>query len=153
MINNMGDSFVTSFAEMEGELLAAHSYLVDKELGIARLFHSASRRLDQRFDRNIIGRANKLLTARDIFHFREEGFQLMDFGGYAENTQDKKPAGHQRIQIVVWRSKSPLQQLFHPALFVLRNYRCCLIEDTDQQHKQKWLGNRINRYTTFVGCK
>lgn len=120
MINNMGDSFVTSFAEMEGELLAAHSYLVDKELGIARLFHSASRRLDQRFDRNIIGRANKLLTARDIFHFREEGFQLMDFGGYAENTQDKSLQGINEFKLSFGGAKVPCNNYFTLPFFVLR---------------------------------
>ncbi len=93
MIERIGDHFVISFAKLNGEVLAAHSYLVDKEIGIARLFHSASRRLDDTFDRNVIGRANKLLTAKDIFHFKEKGFKLMDFGGYAENTEDKSLKG------------------------------------------------------------
>ena len=89
MIRSMGAHFQTSFAEIDGEMLVAHSYLVDPELGICRLFQSASRRLDERFDRKLIGRANKLLTAKDIQHFKEKGFKLMDFGGYAENTSDK----------------------------------------------------------------
>jgi lipid II:glycine glycyltransferase (peptidoglycan interpeptide bridge formation enzyme) len=93
MIERIGPQFQISFAKLNGELLAAHSYLVDEELGIARLFHSASRRLDETFDRNVIGRANKLLTAKDIFHFKEKGFTLMDFGGYAENTEDKSMKG------------------------------------------------------------
>lgn len=93
MIDRIGESFTTSFARLNGEVLAAHSYLVDRETGIVRLFHSASRRLDETFDRNVIGRANKLLTAKDILHFKSLGFTLMDFGGYTENTEDKSMKG------------------------------------------------------------
>ncbi len=93
MINAIGENFKISFARLNGELLAAHSYLVDKETGIARLFHSASRRLDETIDRNVIGRANKLLTAKDIFFFKEQGYKVMDFGGYAEHTEDKSLKG------------------------------------------------------------
>ena len=93
MIEAMGPSFIMSWAKIDGEVLAAHSYLVDQEAGIARLYHSASRRLDQTIDRNIIGRANKLLTAKDIFYFKDKGFHTMDFGGYADNTEDKSLKG------------------------------------------------------------
>lgn len=93
MVERIGESFYTSFARLNGELLAAHSYLVDEKLGIARLFHSASRRLDENIDRNIIGRANKQLTSFDIFYFKEKGFKLLDFGGYAENTTNKSLQG------------------------------------------------------------
>lgn len=93
MFERIGDNITLSFAKLNGEILAAHSYLIDRELGVARLFHSASRRLDETYDRNIVGRANKLLTARDISHFKSEGFKLMDFGGYTENTEDKSMKG------------------------------------------------------------
>ena len=93
MLNRIGKNIVLSFAKLNGEIIAAHSYLVDEELGIVRLFHSASRRLDETFDRNVIGRANKLLTSKDIFHFKSGGFSLMDFGGYTENTEDKSMLG------------------------------------------------------------
>ena len=93
MFERIGDNIQLSFAKLNGEILAAHSYLVDKDLGVVRLFHSASRRLDETYDRNIVGRANKLLTARDISHFKKAGFQLMDFGGYTEGTNDKSMMG------------------------------------------------------------
>ncbi|MBC7536677.1 MAG: hypothetical protein H7258_13380 [Ferruginibacter sp.] len=93
MIERIGNNFHISFAKLNGEILAAHSYLVDDETGIVRLFHSASRRLDETYDRNVIGRSNKLLTAKDIFYFKEKGFKVMDFGGYAENTDNKSLQG------------------------------------------------------------
>jgi hypothetical protein len=93
MIESIGENFHTSFALYEGEILVAHSYIVDRELGIARLFQSASRRLDDRFDRKLIGLANKLLTAKDIGHYKAIGYRLMDFGGYAFETNDTSLKG------------------------------------------------------------
>lgn len=120
MIEGMGKHFVTSFAEKDGELLAAHSYLVDEELGIARLLHSASRRLDQTYDRNIIGRANKYLTAKDIFHFKESGFKILDFGGYAENTTDKSLQGINEFKLSFGGEKLACNNYHSIVYFVLR---------------------------------
>lgn len=92
-VEAMGENFHLSFASYENEIIAAHSYLVDKELKIARLFHSANRRLDEKYDRKMIGRANKLLTFEDIVHFKNLGMETMDFGGYAKNTEDKSLKG------------------------------------------------------------
>ncbi len=89
----LGNNLVMCFASINGEMLVAHTYLVDEEAGIARLYHSASRRLDETVDRNVIGRANKLLTYKDIVHFKENGFKILDFGGYTENTEDKSLKG------------------------------------------------------------
>jgi hypothetical protein len=92
-IIEMGDSLKMSYATLNGQLLVAHSYLVDEEVGIARLFHSASKRLDETVDRNVIGRANKLLTYKDILYFKEKGYKILDFGGYLDNAQDKSMQG------------------------------------------------------------
>ena len=92
-IDEIGDNFMITFAYLGNNILAAHSYLIDKEIGIARLYHSASKRFDENFDRNLIGRANKLLTYKDIVYFKEAGFKTFDFGGIAENTTDKSLLG------------------------------------------------------------
>lgn len=89
LIDEFGDHFVTSFAEHNGVLLAAHSYLVDKEVGIARLYQSCSIRLDDNVDKKLVAYANKLLTAEDARHFQRMGLKVLDFGGYAEGTKDK----------------------------------------------------------------
>jgi hypothetical protein len=92
-ITELGDSVKLSFAVNNGQILAAHSYLVDAELGIVRHLHSATKRLDERFDRNLIGRANKYLTVKDIVYFKETGFKIFDFGGYAKDTTDESLKG------------------------------------------------------------
>ena len=85
----MGDTVKLSFAERDGHILAAHSYLVDEEMGIVRHLHSATKRLDETYDKNLIGRANKYLTVKDILHFKNMGFKTFDFGGYAKDTLDE----------------------------------------------------------------
>ena len=89
----MGDTIKMSFAVNNGQILAAHSYLVDSELGIVRHLHSATKRLDEQYDRNLIGRANKYLTVKDIFYFKEMGYKIFDFGGYAKDTKDESLKG------------------------------------------------------------
>lgn len=85
-ILDMGENIRLSFALYNGQILAAHSYIVDTELGIVRHLHSATKRLDENFDKNRIGRANKSLTVNDIIYFKENGFKIFDFGGYAKDT-------------------------------------------------------------------
>jgi lipid II:glycine glycyltransferase (peptidoglycan interpeptide bridge formation enzyme) len=92
-IKEMGSSFCMTFATLNEETLVAHSYLVDKSNKIARLFHSASKRLEGQVDKNLISRANKLLTFEDIIHFKKVGIEVLDFGGYAKDTDDKSLKG------------------------------------------------------------
>lgn len=88
-IIEMGNNFLMSYASLNGEILVAHSYILDKEIGIARAFHSASRRLDATIDKNLVGRANKLLHYTEIMYFKEKGFKIYDFGGYS-GADDKR---------------------------------------------------------------
>jgi lipid II:glycine glycyltransferase (peptidoglycan interpeptide bridge formation enzyme) len=69
------------YAKKNGDILAAHSYLYDKEVGIVSHLHSASRRLDDRYDAKIIGKANKFLTCKSIEYFKNDGYSIFDFGG------------------------------------------------------------------------
>ena len=92
-IRDMGDNVKLSFAVNNGVLLAAHSYIIDKEIGIVRHLHSATKRLDENYDRNLIGRANKYLTVTDIFYFKENGFKTFDFGGFAKDTENESLKG------------------------------------------------------------
>lgn len=92
-IRDMGDCIKLSFAVNNGIILAAHSYIIDNEVGIVRQLHSATKRLDENFDRNLIGRANKYLTVTDIFYFKEKGFKVFDFGGFAKDTDNESLKG------------------------------------------------------------
>ena len=69
------------YAKKDDDILAAHSYLYDKEVGIVSHLHSASRRLDNNYDAKIIGKANKFLTCKSIEYFKNDGYKIFDFGG------------------------------------------------------------------------
>jgi lipid II:glycine glycyltransferase (peptidoglycan interpeptide bridge formation enzyme) len=92
-IRDMGETVKLSFAKYQGQILAAHSYIVDNETLIVRHLHSATKRLDENFDRNLIGRANKYLTVSDILYFKENGFKIFDFGGFAKDTESESLKG------------------------------------------------------------
>lgn len=92
-MEEFGEGIKLSFAMYNGEIIAAHSYLTDKETGIVRHHHAATRRLDEQVDKNLVGRANKYLTANNILHFKQEGFKTFDFGGYAKDTTDESLKG------------------------------------------------------------
>ncbi len=77
-----------TIATHNGQLLAAHSYLTDEVKGIVRLMHAASQRLSPGVDRQLTGRANKLLHYFDMVQFKQKGFTRYDFGGYAKDTTD-----------------------------------------------------------------
>lgn len=89
-----------SYAMLDGEILVAHSSLVDEKNKIARAFHSASRRLDESFDKNLIGKANKVLHYHDMMFFKQKGFTVYDFGGYTENTDDKALQGINNFKLL-----------------------------------------------------
>ncbi len=88
-LQEMNDSLRLSFAYREEELLAVHSYICDRENGMVRLMHAASKRLESPGEKQLAGRANKLLHYHDMCAFKKEGMAVYDFGGYAMNTNDK----------------------------------------------------------------
>lgn len=92
-MEEFGENITLSFALHNGEILAAHSYLTDKEASIVRHHHAATRRLDEKMDKNLIGRANKYLTVKNIFYFKDQGFKTFDFGGYAKDTTNESLKG------------------------------------------------------------
>lgn len=98
-IREMGKNFEVSFAILDGKILAAHSYLIDHEVGIVRLFHSASLRFDKEIDTQKIGRSNKLLHYRDMIFYKDQGYKVYDFGGYTENTNDLSLEGINQFKL------------------------------------------------------
>ena len=87
--DNFTDNYVTCFAMLNGEILAAHLQLFDTHHSIARGYLGGNRRFDPVFDSRTIGMANKLLKSQELFYFKSLGIKKYDFGGYAENTNDK----------------------------------------------------------------
>lgn len=99
-MEEFGKDIQISFALYKDEILAAHSYLTDKETGIVRHHHAATRRLDEQIDRNLIGKANKYLTAKNIIYFKEQGYRTFDFGGYAKDTTDESLKGINQYKLL-----------------------------------------------------
>jgi hypothetical protein len=87
-VEEIGSKLKICFAEKDSIPLVAHTYLEDDEMGIARILHSATARLDENLDRNFVGKANKYLTVKSMLHYKQKGYSIFDLGGYAANTTD-----------------------------------------------------------------
>ena len=94
-IANNKDHLVVTKAVQEEETVAMHGYIVDKEVGRVRLLFSATKsRLNNSNAMNAnIGRANRFLHFKDMLYFKEKGFSVYDFGGYAKGTTDRTLLG------------------------------------------------------------
>jgi hypothetical protein len=92
-IEAFGKHFQTTFALFNNEIIVAHSYIVDEEAGITRLYQSCSKRLENGINKEIIGIANKMLTVEDIFYFKRKGLVYYDLGGIAPESKDKDLQG------------------------------------------------------------
>lgn len=85
------NALIISYAtNTEGMKLVGHAYVVDHELGRARLLYSAShfRQLQTPAERNAIGMANRLLHWQDILHCKHKGLIYYDLGGVATTSPD-----------------------------------------------------------------
>ena len=74
-------------------IVVTHAYLVDPEEKRARFIYGASVRLNEEFDRNLIGRANRMGHWNEIQYFKESGLETFDFGGFAKDTEDPEKQG------------------------------------------------------------
>lgn len=83
-----GSKFQVVGAYLGDTLLAAHTYLLDNETKTVRVFHSATQRLNEEIDRNLVGKANKYLHYCGMVYYKEKGFEIYDFGGIAYNSTD-----------------------------------------------------------------
>lgn len=77
-------------AKCEGEILADHVYLIDRDAARCRLLYSAGCHRDDADSkwRASVGRANRSLHWEAIKLFKRDGYSLYDLGGYAKNTSD-----------------------------------------------------------------
>lgn len=121
-------------ARPDSPWLSAHAYIVDGSR--ARLYHSASPVSLPSSDRQLVGRANKLLHWESMRHFKQAGCKLYDMGGLSmgealKAIDDFKKSfggvvtkefnciracslkGH--IALLAWRLKARLQRRAPPA--------------------------------------
>ncbi|ULQ54437.1 GNAT family N-acetyltransferase [Flavihumibacter fluvii] len=119
-IEEMEGFLKLSYAELDGMVLVAHSTLVDEKNKIVRAFHSASKRLDDSFDKSLIGKANKVLHYRDMTHFKELGYEVYDFGGYTENTEDKALQGINNFKLLFGGQKVACTNYYTVSYYIMR---------------------------------
>lgn len=84
---------VISFAKHNEKIIAAHSYLIDRDLKILRHHQTSTARFEDNLNKNFVGQANKYLLATNLIAFKDEGFKIFDFGGYANKTTDESLLG------------------------------------------------------------
>lgn len=89
-LNSAGALALSSVADATGKVLAAHAYVSDAETCRVRLLYSAShfRGSQDSGERNLIGRANRLLHWQEIREFKKLGFDFYDLGGLPMNDAD-----------------------------------------------------------------
>ncbi len=89
-----GDKTLAFAAAAEGEPLVMISHVVDRTASRARVLCGGSkfRKLDNAKQRNAIGRANRFLHYAAMLHFKGEGIETYDMGGYAKDTTDAEMA-------------------------------------------------------------
>lgn len=87
-----GEFYLFTFAELGGQVLVSHAYILDPDLEVTRLLYSASlfRSSDHQTNKKLIARSNRFLTYKDIKYFKKEGFIYYDFGGISYETEQLK---------------------------------------------------------------
>lgn len=95
-----GTVCITAATAPDGTTLAMHCYLCDAKRGRARLWYSASRYTVEPSskDRNLVGRANRLLHFESMRHFKAQGYLVYDLGGYSMDKSDVKKQSINRFK-------------------------------------------------------
>jgi hypothetical protein len=92
-ITEYKDFNTISYAMKDGEILAAHFYLVSRRFKLVRSFLSGSRMADEKFDKRTLGMANKFLKIEAIHYFKKCKFETFDYGGIVLNTDNQSLKG------------------------------------------------------------
>jgi len=119
-LKEMEQNLQLVYAIKNDHILAAHSFIFDKEVGIVRHFHSASRRLDERYDSKIVGKANKFLTCKCIEHFKNDGFLIFDFGGIRYPLPENSTNGVNNYKMLFGGKITVCNNYYTPFYFLLK---------------------------------
>jgi hypothetical protein len=84
----LNDKIILTSASFNNKILVYHCYLnVGKMI---RLLKSANNFDEENISKNIVSRANRLLHWKDILEFKEQNFNIYDFGGIYLGKRNKK---------------------------------------------------------------
>jgi hypothetical protein len=92
-ISEFKDFNTIAYAMKDGEILAAHFYLVSSKFKLVRSFLSGSRMADENFDKRTLGMANKFLKIEAVHYFKKCNFETFDYGGIVLNTDNQSLKG------------------------------------------------------------
>ena len=92
-ITEYKDFNTITYAMKDGEILAAHFYLVSRRFKLVRSFLSGSRMADEKFDKRTLGMENKFLKIEAIHYFKKCNFETFDYGGIVLNTDNQSLKG------------------------------------------------------------
>jgi len=89
-LDKAGGLALSCVRDASGSTLAAHAYICDTDTGRTRLLYSAShfRESQDSAERNLIGRANRLLHWQEMLQFKQLGFGTYDLGGLPLDDSD-----------------------------------------------------------------
>lgn len=111
---------ITQARDNQNNILSIHSYLVDKTLGRARLFHSISLfRTINDIDKNLLGRANRFLHWQDIIYFKNNNYKIYDMGGVAMDKNNASTVGIDKFKLGFSKNIVKEYNLVSPLLFLL----------------------------------
>lgn len=83
---------ITKCYSNDGTLLVEHTYYLDKEDRRVMLATSSSlyRKEEYAQYKTLIGRANRMLHYQDMLHFQAEGYQIYDFNGISDFSEETR---------------------------------------------------------------
>lgn len=89
------DNLLYISAKLDDELTNIQVYIIDYKNKIVRLLYSVStiHGLDDKTKRNRIGWINKALHWKSILYFKENNFNIFDWGGYGNDENNLELAG------------------------------------------------------------
>jgi hypothetical protein len=90
-----GNLVLTEVRGEDGDTLVRHAYVAAR--GRSFMLYSGSV-LSEASDRNLVGRANRLLHWHEMRVFKERGFDVYDFGGLDVTGRSEKTAGIARFK-------------------------------------------------------
>lgn len=80
-LNATGQFVLAKVKDNNHEVLTIHGYVIDKEKRIAALFSSSSFFRENQEKKALIARANALLHYQSMIYFKNNGYEIYDFGG------------------------------------------------------------------------
>jgi hypothetical protein len=118
-LTELNGNLILTSTSINGVIIAVHSYLVDNNLKKVRLLHTGNQRFCKELDQNMIARCNKFLHYMDMIKFKQDGFQVYDWGGITLHTQDIGLQGINRFKESFGGELIKQKELYSPLYYLI----------------------------------